>query len=618
MKLSYIKMAASALLLSQLITSCSLKEKNYSTVSLDYSFENKTAYEGLINSCYSDLYFLHGKVDFIAPNEGGTDLWVNTGNTGVGYVLYDHRLNTAEGNAKVVWGSAYSIVNMCNTAILYSKTVKGFETQNALNATVAQAYFLRAYANFILVEQFGDVVLRTTSSALDGVDNAPKRSSEKEFYDLIIADLKFAVENLPVTQTLRGRATKKAALGFLAKVYLQRTRLGDKDAYAKLALETAEELINNPGKYNANLYQSDNNKSGYSKLWAGENNKNNSEFLFVQAVDHTAGLNPEFWNRGRTRQYYLPDLGGRGAEWGAREGSQLYGRSNSRMLKPSWFLLTQVFEPKETTADTRFSETFNTKYYAASNKTITAGLATLYKKDPSIVGHTIKNTIAKAPKVFNYYELSIEEQANMNGTEGLAVFTPNWTIATSVKEKMPMLVVDPSDLFDPATKNYKDPAAFPNDINLGNVYPAMKKFSASLYCQSNQYWMGDIPIIRLGEVYLIAAEAAALSNNSAKAAEFVNVIRKRAALKNRENEMTVNPADVNIDYLVKESARELTGEHTRWIDLKRMGKLTKEYLQSTNPLVSTNFDASKHTKRPIPQSFLDAISNAQEFGTNGY
>lgn len=600
------------------IQSCSLDEQNRSTVSLDKSYGQKPGFEGLINSCYESLYFLHGKIDYIAPTEAGTDSWENVSTGGIGFAQYTSLLNPDDGNLKVIWGTSYTTINLCNTAIYYAKDVKGYASTDELNAKLAEAYFLRAFSNFILVEQFGGVVLRTKSSIIEGADNAPVRSTEKEFYDLIIEDLKFACQYLPKQQTVSGRVAKKAAYGLLAKVYLQRTRLGEVSQYAQLALETAEELINNPSKYNTALYLSDNTKSGFAKLWSGQNNKNNTEFLFTQGND-TGGLNPEGFNRGRTRQYYLPDLVTRGAEWGTSATSILYGRANSRLLKPSKYLLTEVFSPVESPADTRFAETFTYKFYAAANKTITQAMATAYKKDASVVGYTIKNTLAQTVSAVNFYSLRLEEQINMNNDEGLSVFTPNWVIDPVVKSKMPMLVVDPSDIFEPGTNRYKDPTLYPNDPNLITMFPAMRKFSAALYCQSNQQWLGDIPIVRLGDIYLVAAEAAILNNNDqTKAAAYVNTLRKRAAITSRENEMLVLPAQINIDFLLKERARELTGEHMRWVDLKRAGKLNKAYLDQTNPIAGTNFVDGKHIVRPIPRSFLDAISNAAQFGNNGY
>nr|WP_199074931.1 RagB/SusD family nutrient uptake outer membrane protein [Pedobacter sp. ASV19] len=600
------------------MTACKLDEYNPSTQSVDIAYGNKTGYEGLINSCYADLYFFHGKVDFIGPTEAGTDSWVNYGSSESGLSLYDVNLNTSTATVKVIWNGFYAIVGYCNTAIHFASEVKGYSSTEEVNAKVAEAYFIRAYANYNLVEQFGGVVLQTKSAAVSGVDATPKRSTEREFYDLIFSDLKFACEHLPIEQTLKGRATKKAAYALLAKAYLQRTRLGEKQQYAKLALETAEELINNQAKYKCALYLSDAQKSGFAKLWDGANNKNNPEFLFVQAVDVLGGLNPEGYNRGRTRQYYLPDLGGRGAEWGARETSILYGRSNSKYFKPSKYLLTSIFEPSETTADTRFAQTFTYKFYANVDKVITQALATTYGKDASVVGKTVLGTTAAYAGLFGTQQL--EEEKNMANDAGLAVFTPNWTIDVATKKKIPALVADPSDLFDPATGDYKLATAIPaSEVNLTNMFPAMKKFSSKMYDYTNQYWMGDIPIIRLGDIYLVAAEAALLYNNDqTKAAQYVNVIRKRAATTANETAMVVAPSEVTLNYLLKERGRELTGEHWRWYDLKRTGNLTKAYLQLTNPVVGVNFDDKKNQVRPIPQSQLDAISNAGEFGTNGY
>ncbi|WP_353135553.1 RagB/SusD family nutrient uptake outer membrane protein [Pseudopedobacter sp.] len=619
MKKKQLKYLAALLVVSNILSSCKLDEYNPSTVSVETAYNDRAGFEGLINACYTDLYYFYGKVDLIGPTEAGTDSWVNYGTSENGLALYNNTLTTQTGTVTTVWNGLYSMINFCNTAIYYSASVKGYDREEELKQKLAEVYFLRAFANFHLVEQFGDVVLRTTSSAVEGVDVKPKRSSEKEFYDLIISDLKYACENLPVHQQLRGRISKKAAYAMLAKAYLQRTRLGDSQEYGRLALQTAEELINNAASYEASLYTSDNTESGYTKLWKGSNNKNNTEFLFVQAVDPT-GSNPENFNRGRTRQYYLPDLRGKGAEWGTRETSVLYGRANSNYFKPTKYLLTQVFEPVESPADTRFSETFRYKFYASSNKSISQSMIDLYGKDQSLLNHQIKNTVAAytGPDYFWEWGASLEEEQNMTSDEGLAVMTPNWVIPVSQKRLIPALVVDPSDLFK-ANGDYKVAADYPKGEGLMNMFPAMRKFSAKLYAYTNQYWLGDIPILRLGEVYLIAAEAALLaSNDQAKAVQYINTLRKRAAVISRQGEMEVSAADMNIDFILKERARELTGEHLRWYDLKRTNRLTKSYLQSTNPIVSENFNEAKHTKRPIPQSFLDAISNSAEFGNNGY
>ncbi|MBW4891876.1 RagB/SusD family nutrient uptake outer membrane protein [Mucilaginibacter sp. HMF5004] len=595
-----------------------LDEYNPSGVTLDLAYNNKTGYEGLINACYTDMYFFYGKVDWIGPSEMGTDLWQGFSSTDNGLTIYDNTLNTGYGTIKTCWGGWYSCINLCNTAISYSKTVKGYATPADVNAKVAEAYFMRAWCNFNLVEQFGGVVLRTESSAVTGVELAPVRSSETAFYDLIISDLQFACANLPLSQTLRGRVAKKAAYAMLAKACLQRTRLGDVQKYAKMALDASEELINNQAKYGCALYLSDAAKSGFAKEFDNKNNKNNSEFLWVQAID-VNGNNPDFFNRGRTHQYYLPDLGGKGLDWGQSGTSILYGRANARQYKPSSYLLTKIFDPRENTPDTRFANTFFYKFYATNDKLITPAIVTTYQKDPSLANKTILGTAAfySGPDYYLGTGATLEEEKNMTNDAGLSVFTPNWNIPAATKKSMLCLVADPSDLFD-ATGAYKTtvPAT---EVNLTSIFPALRKFSGKFYSQTNQQWLGDFGILRLGETYLIAAEAALLLNNDqAKAVGYVNTIRKRAALTTRESEMVALPSEMTVSYILAERGRELAGEHTRWIDLKRTGNLSKTYLQATNPIVAVNFDPNKHIVRPIPQSFLDAIVNAKDFGTNGY
>jgi hypothetical protein len=605
-----------------IISSCSLDEHNPSTVGLDLSYKYKTGFEGLVNSCYVNLYYLYGKVDGIGPMEMGTDLWTNVAGNETGFILYNPNLNTSLGTLKTMWQGLYSMINLCNTAIYYSPGVVDYASEAERNAKVAEAYFLRGWAYYHIVEQFGGVVLNTQSMVEAGARSVAQRSDESDFYDLIISDLQFACEHLPINQSERGRVSKKAAYAMLSKAALQRTRLGDKETYAKMALDAAEELIKNQAKYGCALYESDATTSGYAKLWDGNNNKNNSEFLFVEVVDHESALNPEGWNRGRTRQYYETDLKTVGSSWGMTEKSLVYGRANSRYFKPTKYLLTDIFDPREDTPDTRFENTFFYKYYSYNQATITAGLIDAFDKDESLLGHVIPSSAAKGSESdvmeANYYA-SIgwtsgklyEGFRNLENDASMAIFTPNWIIPDKEKAFIPALVNDPSDMFQANGK-------WVEHVQRKEIYPSLKKFSNIKYAYTEQYHMGDFPILRLGDIYLVAAEAALLYNNDkSKAATYVNTLRRRAALTSRQEEMIVNENDMTIDFILAERGRELAGEQWRWYDLKRTAKLSEEYFKATNPDI-TEFDPAKHLVRPIPVSFLNAISNADEFGTNGY
>ncbi len=607
------------------VSACSLDEWNPSTVDVETGYKYKDGFESLINYCYDGLYYFYGKIDGIGAMEMGTDLWANVANNETGFILYNSNMNAQLGTLATIWNGMYATVNYCNTAIYYAGLVEDYTSEEEQNAKVAEAYFLRGWANWHLVEQFGGVSLTTIPSTETGPVNSPERASEQDFYDLIISDLIFATEHLPDRPDgERGRVTKKAAYAMLAKAYLQRTRLGDVQENARLALEAAEELIINGSTYGVSLYQSDDEQSGFSKLWDGANNKNNTEFLFLEAVDHTDARNPEGWNRGRTRQYYLMDARTTGAPWGTQENDAWLGRANSRNFKPTKYLLTELFEPVADPADTRFQETFFNEYYNATwlDVTITQEMVARYGKSPDLVGHVIKNTAATGSSLvqggrgINHMGLvNMVDEDNDGWLDGLSVFTPNWVMSAEDKRDLPFWIVDPSDWFQ-ADGKWVQPGDNDMATYTREIYPSLKKFSSLEYVYDRQYWMGDVPIIRLGEVYLMAAEAALLYNGDAnKAQEYVNAVRRRAAVIDRQNEMEVDAGDVTLDFILAERGRELAGEQTRWYDLKRMGKLTSEYLRTTNPDIQV-FDANKHTVRPIPQSFLDAIANPQEFGQN--
>ena len=146
----------------------------------------------------------------------------------------------------------------------------------------------------------------------------------------------------------------------------------------------------------------------------------------------------------------------------------------------------------------------------------------------------------------------------------------------------------------------------------------MQKFDDPTRASQNEEESArDAFIIRLAEMYLIAAEAQFKSGNSAKAADYINAIRKRAAIPGHEADMLITDADISLDFILDERARELAGEQLRGFDLKRTGKL-EERIKKYSPDPAANFQ-SYHSLRPIPQDQIDAVTNKAEFTQNpGY
>ena len=82
--------------------------------------------------------------------------------------------------------------------------------------------------------------------------------------------------------------------------------------------------------------------------------------------------------------------------------------------------------------------------------------------------------------------------------------------------------------------------------------------------------------------------------------------------------MQITVADLNIDFILDERARELSGEYLRWTDLTRTGKLL-ERVKKYNP-VATTLIKDYHVLRPIPQTQIDrTLGGATNFPQNaGY
>ncbi|HJS00672.1 MAG TPA: RagB/SusD family nutrient uptake outer membrane protein [Flavobacterium sp.] len=140
-------------------------------------------------------------------------------------------------------------------------------------------------------------------------------------------------------------------------------------------------------------------------------------------------------------------------------------------------------------------------------------------------------------------------------------------------------------------------------------YPALKKFDRVQTAVPSVQYTHDIYVARLGETYLIAAEAYLQSNNPGTALDRVNVVRQRAGAS--------IAGTVNLDFILDERARELAGEGFRWLDLKRTGKLV-DYTKLRNPDIKSLFNSGTNPfvgvggqlkiLRPIPLSVISLDS----------
>jgi tetratricopeptide (TPR) repeat protein len=110
----------------------------------------------------------------------------------------------------------------CNIVL---QKVPGITMDASLKQRVlGEAKFLRGLYYFILVRYFGDVPLVLVPQEPGSPDLYPKRTPENLVYDQIVKDLTEAAAELPLSSAYSGsdigRASRGAATGLLAKVYL--------------------------------------------------------------------------------------------------------------------------------------------------------------------------------------------------------------------------------------------------------------------------------------------------------------------------------------------------------------------------------------------------------------
>jgi len=115
----------------------------------------------------------------------------------------------------------------------------------------------------------------------------------------------------------------------------------------------------------------------------------------------------------------------------------------------------------------------------------------------------------------------------------------------------------------------------------------------------------DFILMRLGETYLLRAEAQFKQGKLDDAAASLNVVRARA------NATPVTSTEVTLDYILDERARELLAEENRRMTLMRTGTLVTRTLarntQTINPVLGLS---AKHLLMPIPKSEIDLNKDA--------
>jgi starch-binding outer membrane protein, SusD/RagB family len=546
-----------------------LDEDDYSNLSGDTYFITSEGVESLVNACYSPLRFYYGKEHSLVYSEIGTDIFT----AGAGLIENPYAYYTADmtimgfkGNGQDknsdYWRYFYLGLNNTNAAVI---RVQDSPLPEALKSIrEGEVRFLRAFYMWHIVNIWGGVHFsleetRTTDGALNMTD-------ESVFWEQIIKDLEFAVNVLPKTSTEYGRVTKPAAQALLARSYLY-TKDYDK------AYKYADSVIT---QYSFKL------ENDYAQLW-NVNNEQNKEVVWSVIWSDNDAFSGTIIDHQDKEQF------DKNEPWLERSpGNQLHlfyamvyqtltingqipvlrdipnGRSFNRLI-PTKFLIDLYDE----TIDSRFDATFQSVWYCNTPIKLADG-------DSMRVGDT-------------------------------AIYISKYPVSAAVKATKDYIYYDLEEFYDPTTEA---------PLGTRSQNYTMRKFldptrggvAGDVGDQSSKF---DCYVFRLAEMHFIAAEAKLMLGDNGTALSHINEIRRRAAIPGKETAMEVTAADLSIDFILDEKAREFAGEYIRWFDLKRTDKLVERVrLHNTD---AAPYIQDYHRVRPIPINELNAVSNKDVF-----
>lgn len=585
-------------------TACTnwLSEDGAPKMTYDY-YGTEQGVDAAVAAAYSFLRWGCGGERYDVLTELGTDLFTagSDGKNKTSFNAYGTQLNPEDNILSGLWENHYKGISDANIAM--DQILQSDMSESKKLTSLGEMLFIRSFLYFELVQQFGKVPLVTEGSFEIRTDF--KRAAIADIYKQIITDLRTAVEYLPekVDDSQKGKATSYAASHLLAKVYLTRGSAvtdvrGQKATDMDSVLYFSENVIkNSPYRLQEN----------FADLW-NIDNMGNSEVIF--AVQFTS--NPIFNDDGNTfHLYWLPVYD----DEDGMERDIFYGRPYKR-YRPTDKVLFKLYDRKN---DSRFYKSFRWAYMSNYAKTIPVWKELEDKGEIYFTPDPQKGQIA-GKKKFEVGDTAIYYTIEKTGLE---------------KNSIEMKKLR-------ANKSY---TYYPYEVHDSKHYPTLIKHLAPnrpsvAERASSREWVR----MRLGETYLIAAEAAGRKGDFDLAAKYINVIRERAAWADGETKtaqyweieggtsddvnstydnIKVTAAELStgdfVSFILDERGRELLGEICRWEDLVRTEKFyewVKKYNSDAEAAIKPY-----HKLRPIPQTHidrLDPVGPVEEEQNEGY
>ncbi|WP_346862023.1 RagB/SusD family nutrient uptake outer membrane protein [uncultured Draconibacterium sp.] len=448
------------------------------------------------------------------------------------------------GEWSINWKDYYKLMREVNLFIQKADSELTDDLQAADKARfIAEGRFIRASIYFEMVKRMGGVPLILEPLTYDFSGDPSyleyPRSKESEIYDFVINELEAIKNDLPNDVNVKGRATKGLVLAMQARAAIYAGSIAKygattpnvslpggevgipasmANAYYTKALSAAEELINS-GTY-ALYNKKENLAENFTNLFLDKSG--NTEVIFVKDYKLQSGKVQPFTVQNQP--------------WSSAEDLE-GGRLNPSLnLVQSFELLDNSFSTFET------NTTEGDYVYYDSPKDIFAG------RDARLEGTIIIPGSKFKGKELDIWAGYIDAEGNI--TTG-STYGQRKHFPTEADPEIPVVGYDgPIDELEFSAQTGFYCRKF-MDTATGSGQRGLN---------SEVWWVR----YRLAEVYLNAAEAAFELGNTTKAADYLNVVRRRAGFTT-----DLTSADMSFDRIVHERKVELAFEgHILW-DMKR-------------------------------------------------
>ena len=675
MKLNRILFAALiASVTGSSITSCSesFLDENLTTQYSTDRFKTQEGLDELVTGAYQKLKFKFNYIWGIQCYNMGVDEFTDANNVIPAWNHYSQDLNSSENGAnQPIWDNYYGLVEPANILI---QNIPQYYNQSSptYNTHLGEAHFLRAYAYFELVKQFGGVPLKLAPST--SAETYFTRNSAEEIYIQVISDFGEAYRLLPNKGESIGRINKYAAAHFLAKAHLFRASELYSDWNSNYVASDLDAVI----QYGSEVVDAHPLCSDYVELWDYEQPNGANEKVSEVILAAQFSNDESTWGRfGNQMHLYYPTVY-QGNDIGGCKRDISGGREFSYVSATEYTM--QVFDRVN---DSRFWKSFITCYGANETKSAPTWTAEDMPYAPA--------GVKEGDKRFSGGELGMKYIVNDPGDNRYEKYpnAPAYTVLKDGKMCNTYTYVryfkgqEHSWNINEKTGNYYDIIPHKRSVALSKFRDGYRVSIAS------QFGTRDAIIARSADDVLMVAEAYIRKGeaNYDKAVEWMNKLRERAGYKtgedrsknvdggqayknnpycsgkggghssegaiyweentyyesnNIEQETTASTkttmklnsvadvynstvdtpiynelgctsnADKMMCFLLNERTRELCGELQRWEDLARTKTLDARW-HKFNDGASRGlgeFKSEKHYYRPIPQAFLDGITNS--------